>query len=313
MKEKINQAVVDRALEKANTGKAPNLYSWFTTNATKKAQEDFKRFQIQNNDGLLKLLLNNSTDSQIINQNTIYLKHNRKHIFVFVNRAKDYYAVVEVEFDNDTDKIFEILRKYDFGIEQDGDTITLKKYSGLRDIDCSTELSRKNFKEEIKDLAHAFNVINEISYRKDILGPHLLDTIRELLEVQQDYLEADQEINKNTDSEDLNAINYCVDIANGQLDQSNIDEVYSASDLTAKSEAVYKYTDTDRDIEELASDVEAFIGKREREYLQRMVNSYNLTDFAENYTELLEFEDVAGTLSDYAQEMLQADEDGIDY
>ena len=98
MKEKITQTVVDRALEKANTGKAPNLYSWFQKNATKQAKEEFKRFKPQNNQDLLNIMMNNSTDKQVINPNTVYLKHNRKHIFVFINRQQNNYVVVDLDF-----------------------------------------------------------------------------------------------------------------------------------------------------------------------------------------------------------------------
>ena len=48
MKEKITQAIIDKALEQANKGKAPSLHTWCQKNATKQAKAEFKRFNPQN-------------------------------------------------------------------------------------------------------------------------------------------------------------------------------------------------------------------------------------------------------------------------
>lgn len=96
MKEKITQPLINKATRQAERGKAPSLYSWFKTNSTKQAFNDFKKLKPQTNQEVFNILMDNSTDKQIINQNIIYLKHNRKHILVFVNSQEDNYVAIDL-------------------------------------------------------------------------------------------------------------------------------------------------------------------------------------------------------------------------
>lgn len=293
MKEKITQAVVDRALEKANIGKAPNLYSWFQKNSTKQAKEEFKRFKPQNNQDLLNIMMNNSTDKQVINPNTVYLKHNRKHIFVFINRQQDLYVVVDVDFtaDSNLEKIKEVMEKYGYDTEISEDTVLFVKESNHFGIDVTLEFEKKSLDTEIKDLGNREGIneniitFSEISDLRDDFWRLCVD----LMEIRKDILLADQEINGNNNYYEITLITDTLNQDQIKIYQDYKNKLNKAKSLDEKIGVICDYVGINEDNFELLVDLETFLEERANEIINLAKRGLELPDFKRYFKKLYSF------------------------
>lgn len=319
MKEKINQAVVDRALEKANTGKAPNLYSWFTKNATKQAKEEFKKFKPQNNQDLLNIMMNNSTDKQIINPNTVYLKHNRKHIFVFVNRQQDLYVVVDVDFSeeaNDDSKEFEKIKKimehYGYEVEAGKDTVLFEKNTNRLDIDVTLEYEKEDVIDELSALKSKGDILENIVVFSEYpeLKNNLITLCKDLMETRKDILLVDQKLNENNNHDELNQIDYCLNLDRTELYTEYQDDLRNAKDVTAEIGVICRYAGiNDNEFYRLGED---FIDGLQEEKHNELINLANqgidFGTFVNYYEDLFVFETLLSDICYEFDNILDSDE-----
>lgn len=306
MKEKITQEVVNKALEQANRGKAPNLYSWFQKNATKQAKEEFKRFKPQNNQDLLNIMMNNSTDKQVINPNTVYLKHNRKHIFVFINRQQDLYVVVDVDFtaESNLEKIKTVMEKYGYDTEISDDTVLFVKESNYFGIDVTLEFEKKDLEEEIKDLGNREGIMDNIVTFSE--NPQLRDDFWrlcvDLLEVKKDILLADHEINGNNHKFDIELINDVLNQDQQEIYDEYKDELDRAETLDEKIGVLCDYAEIDEDEFERLSDLEGVLEERTEEVINIAKSSIKFIDFTkwleDLYTFVVLFDDIEHDVED---------------
>lgn len=312
MKEKITQSVVNKALEQANKGKAPNLYSWFTKNATKKAQEDFKKFKPQNNQDLLNIMMNNSTDKQIVDPNTIYLKHNRKHIFVFVNRAKDLYVVVDADFslDEDMERIKKVMAKAYYDTQVFDDSITFLKHSNFFGIDVSMEIPKQNLDEELKNLGNKEEIMeNLVNYSQfPQLTDNFLALCRDLMEVRLDILTADTELNGNNHKFETELIKDTLNQDQQEIYDEYTSELNEAEYLEEKIGVICDFAGINEDEFERLEDMEEFVEERHKELINLANKGLKFQDFTKHYEDLYVLETLWEDIEDDARNILNSEE-----
>lgn len=312
MKEKIRQETVNKALEKANTGKAPNLYSWFQKNATKQAKEVFKRFNPQNNQDLLNIMMNNSTDKQIVDPNTIYLKHNRKHIFVFVNRAKDLYVVVDADFslDEDMERIKKVMAKAYYDTQVFDDSVLFIKHSNFFGIDVSMEIPKKNLEEELKNLGNREEVMeNLVTYSQfPQLTDHFLALCRDLMEVRLDILKADTELNGNNHKFEIELIKDTLDQDQDEIYAEYTSELNEAEYLEERIGVICDFAGINEDEFERLEDMEEFVNERHKELITLANKGLKFQDFTKHYEDLYVLETLWEDIEDDARNILNSQE-----
>lgn len=296
MKEKIRQETVNKALEQANKGKAPNLYSWFQKNATKQAKEVFKRFNPQNNQDLLSILISNSTDNQIVNPNTVYLKHNRKHIFVFINRQQDNYVVVDADFslDADLERIKKVMAKSGYDTQVFDDSVLFIKHSNFFGIDVSMEIEKKDLEEEMKDLGNREEVMeNLVNYSQfPQLTDNFLALCRDLMEVRRDILVADQELNGNNHKFEIDLIEDTLDQDQQEIYDEYTSELDEAEYIEEIIGVICDFAGINEDEFERLEDMEEFVNERHKELIDLANKGLKFQDFTKHYEDLY----VLGTL-----------------
>lgn len=312
MKEKIRQETVNKALEQANRGKAPNLYSWFTKNATKKAQEDFKKFKPQNNQDLLNIMMNNSTDKQVVDPNTIYLKHNRKHIFVFVNRAKDLYVVVDADFslDEDMERIKKVMAKAYYDTQIFDDSVTFLKHSNFFGIDVSMEIPKKDLESELKDLGNREEVMeNLVTYSQfPQLTDNFLALCRDLMEVRLDILTADTELNGNNHKFETELIKDTLNQDQQEIYDEYTSELNEAEYLEERIGVICDFAGINEDEFERLEDMEAYIEERHEELINLAKKGLKFQDFVKHYEDLYVLETLWEDIEDDARNILNSEE-----
>jgi hypothetical protein len=312
MKEKITQAVVDRALEKANKGKAPNLYSWFQKNATKQAKEEFKKFKPQNNQDLLSILISNSTDNQIVNPNTVYLKHNRKHIFVFINRQQDLYVVVDADFslDADLERIKKVMAKSGYDTQIFDDSVTLLKHSNFFGIDVSMEIPKQNLEEEMKDLGNKEETMeNLVTYSQfPQLTDNFLALCRDLMEVRKDILLADQALNGNNHKFEIELIEDTLDQDQQEIYDEYMGELNEAEYLEERIGVICDFAGINEDDFEKLADLEEYVNERHEELINLAKKGLKFQDFTKHYEDLYVFETLYDDIDDEVRSILNSEE-----
>lgn len=312
MKEKITQAVVDRALEKANKGKAPNLYSWFQKNATKQAKEEFKKFKPQNNQDLLSILISNSTDNQIVNPNTVYLKHNRKHIFVFINRQQDLYVVVDADFslDADLERIKKVMAKAGYDTQIFDDSVTLLKHSNFFGIDVSMEIPKQNLEKEMKDLGNKEEIMeNLVTYSQfPQLTDHFLALCRDLMEVRKDILKADTELNGNNHKFEIELIEDTLDQDQQEIYDEYMGELNEAEYLEERIGVICDFAEINEDDFEKLADLEEYVNERHEELINLAKKGLKFQDFTKHYEDLYVFETLYDDIDDEVRSILNSEE-----
>lgn len=312
MKEKITQAVVNKALEQANKGKAPNLYSWFQKNATKQAKEVFKRFNPQNNQDLLNIMMNNSTDKQIVDPNTIYLKHNRKHIFVFVNRAKDLYVVVDADFslDADMERIKKVMEKAYYGTQVFDDTVAFVKHSNFFGIDVTMEIPKQNLEEELKDLGNKEEIMeNLVTYSQfPQLTDNFLMLCKDLMEVRKDILLADQALNGNNHKFEIELIEDTLDQDQQEIYDEYMGELNEAEYLEERIGVICDFAGINEDEFERLEDMEAYVEERHEELIDLAKKGLKFQDFTKHFEDLYVLETLWEDIEDDARNILNSEE-----
>lgn len=312
MKEKITQAVVNKALEQANKGKAPNLYSWFQKNATKQAKEVFKRFNPQNNQDLLNIMMNNSTDKQIVDPNTIYLKHNRKHIFVFVNRAKDLYVVVDADFslDADMERIKKVMAKAYYDTQVFDDSVTFLKHSNFFGIDVSMEIPKQNLEEELKDLGNREEIMeNLVTYSQfPQLTDNFLMLCKDLMEVRKDILLADQALNGNNHKFEIELIEDTLDQDQQEIYDEYMGELNEAEYLEERIGVICDFAGINEDEFERLEDMEAYVEERHEELIDLAKKGLKFQDFTKHFEDLYVLETLWEDIEDDARNILNSEE-----
>lgn len=314
MKEKIRQAIIDKALEQANKGKAPSLHTWCQKNATKQAKEQFKKFKPQNNQDLLALIMNNSTDKQIIGPNTIYLKHNRKHILVFVNRQQNQYVVVDVDFkedvDSDLQKIKEVMAKSYYDTQVFDDSVTFVKHSNFFGIDVTMEIPKKGLEEEMKNLGNREEVMeNLVTYSEfPQLTDNFLALCRDLMEVRRDILVADQALNGNNHKFEIELINDTLDQNQDEIYAEYTSELNEAEYLEEKIGVICDFAGINEDEFERLSDMEEYIEEIHEELIDLAKKGLKFQDFTKHYEDLYVLETLWEDLEDDARNILNSEE-----
>lgn len=312
MKEKIRQETVNKALEQANKGKAPNLYSWFNKNATKQAKEVFKRFNPQNNQDLLSILISNSTDNQIVNPNTIYLKHNRKHIFVFINRQQDLYVVVDADFslDADMERIKKVMAKYGYDTQVFDDTVTFVKHSNFFGIDVTMEIPKQNLEEELKDLGNKEEVMkNLVTYSQfPQLTDNYLMLCKDLMEVRRDILVADQALNGNNHKFEIELITDTLDQNQQEIYNEYTSELNEAEYLEERIGVICDFAGINEDEFERLEDMEAYVEERHKELIDLAKKGLKFQDFTKHYEDLYVLETLWEDIEDDARNILNSEE-----
>lgn len=317
MKEKITQAVVNKALEQANKGKAPNLYSWFQKNSTKQAKEEFKKFKPQNNQDLLNIMMNNSTDKQIVDPNTVYLKHNRKHIFVFINRQQDLYVVVDADFslDEDMERIKKVMAKAYYDTQIFDDTVTFVKHSNFFGIDVSMEIPKKDLESELKDLGNREEVMeNLVTYSQfPQLTDNFLALCRDLMEVRKDILIADQELNGNNHKFEIELIKDTLDQDQDEIYSEYTSELNEAEYLEERIGVICDFAGINEDEFEKLEDMEAYIEERHEELINLAKKGLKFQDFTKHYEDLYVLETLWEDIEDDARNILNSEEYSEEY
>lgn len=320
MKEKITQAIIDKALEQANKGKAPSLHTWCQKNATKQAKAEFKRFNPQNNQDLLNIMMNNSTDKQIINPNIVYLKHNRKHIFVFINRQQNHYVVVDVDFTPesesdsnlklDLDKIKKVMAKAYYDTQVFDDTVTFVKHSNFFGIDVTMEIPKQNLEEELKDLGNKEEVMkNLVTYSQfPQLTDNFLMLCKDLMEVRRDILVADTELNGNNHKFEIELINDTLDQNQDEIYTEYTSELNEAEYLEERIGVICDFAGINEDEFERLSDMEAYIEERHEELINLAKKGLKFQDFTKHYEDLYVLETLWEDLEDDARNILNSQE-----
>lgn len=314
MKEKIRQAVVDTALAQANKRKAPSLHTWFNKNATKQAKEQFKKFKPQNNQDLLALMMNNSTDKQIISPNTIYLKHNRKHILVFVNRQQNQYVVVDVDFkadvDSDLKRIKEVMAKSGYDTQAFDDSVIFIKHSNFYGIDVSMEIPKKNLDEELKNLGNREEVMeNLVNYSQfPQLTDNFLALCRDLMEVRLDILKADTELNGNNHKFEIELIKDTLDQNQDEIYAEYTSELNEAEYLEEKIGVICDFAGINEDEFEKLEDTEEFVIERHEELIDLAKKGLKFQDFVKHYEDLYVLETLWEDIEDDARNILNSEE-----
>lgn len=314
MKEKITQAIIDKALEQANKKKAPSLHTWCQKNATKQAKEQFKKFKPQNNQDLLALMMNNSTDKQIISSNTIYLKHNRKHILVFVNRQQNQYVVVDVDFkadiDSDLKKIKEVMANAGYDTQAFDDSVTFIKHSNFFGIDVSMEIPKKDLKEELKDLGNREEVMkNLVKYSQfPQLTDNFLALCRDLMEVRRDILVADQALNGNNHKFEIELINDTLDQDQDEIYAEYTSELNEAEYLEERIGVICDFAGINEDEFERLEDMEEFVNERHKELINLANKGLKFQDFTKHYEDLFVLETLWEDIEDDARNILNSQE-----
>lgn len=312
MKEKIRQETVNKALEQANKGKAPNLYNWFQKNSTKQAKEEFKKFKPQNNQDLLNIMMNNSTDKQIVNPNTVYLKHNRKRIFVFINRQQDNYVVVDADFslDADLERIKKIMVKSGYDTQIFDDTVTFVKHSNFFGIDVTMEIPKQNLDEELKNLGDREEVMeNLVTYSQfPQLTDNFLALCRDLMEVRLDILKADTELNGNNHKFEIGLITDTLDQNQQEIYDEYTSELDEAEYIEEMIGVICDFAGINEDEFERLSDMEAFIEERHEELINLAKKGLKFQDFTKHYEDLFVLETLWEDLEDDARNILNSEE-----
>lgn len=317
MKEKIRQETVNKALEQANKGKAPNLYSWFQKNATKQAKEVFKRFNPQNNQDLLSILISNSTDNQIVNPNTVYLKHNRKHIFVFINRQQDNYVVVDADFslDADLERIKKVMAKAYYDTQVFDDSVLFIKHSNFFGIDVSMEIPKKNLDEELKNLGNREEVMeNLVNYSQfPQLTDNFLALCRDLMEVRRDILVADQELNGNNHKFEVDLIEDTLDQDQQEIYDEYTSELDEAEYIEEMIGVICDFAGINEDEFERLSDTEAYVEERHEELIDLAKKGLKFQDFTKHYEDLYVLETLWEDIEEDARNILNSEEYAEEY
>ena len=312
MKEKIRQETVNKALEQANKGKAPNLYSWFNKNATKQAKEEFKKFKPQNNQDLLNIMMNNATDKQIINPNTVYLKHNRKHIFVFINRQQDLYVVVDADFslDADMERIKKVMEKAYYGTQVFDDTVAFVKHSNFFGIDVTMEIPKQDLEEELKNLGNREEVMeNLVTYSQfPQLTDNFLMLCKDLMEVRRDILVADQALNGNNHKFEIELITDTLDQNQQEIYNEYTSELNEAEYLEERIGVICDYAGINEDEFERLEDMEGYIEERHEELINLAKKGLKFQDFTKHYEDLYVLETLWEDIEDDARNILNSEE-----
>lgn len=314
MKEKITQEVINKALEQANKGKAPSLHTWCQKNATKQAKEQFKKFKPQNNQDLLALMMNNSTDKQIIGSNTIYLKHNRKHILVFVNRQQNQYVVVDVDFkadvDSDLKKIKEVMANAGYDTQGFDDSVLFIKHSNFFGIDVSMEIPKKYLEEEMKNLGNREEVMeNLVTYSEfPQLTDNFLMLCKDLMEVRRDILVADTKLNGNNHKFEIELINDTLDQNQDEIYTEYTSELNEAEYLEERIGVICDFAGINEDEFERLSDTEAYVEERHEELIDLAKKGLKFQDFTKHYEDLFVLETLWEDIQDDARNILNSQE-----
>ena len=314
MKAKIKQAMIDTALAQANKRKAPSLHTWFNKNATKQAKEQFKKFKPQNNQDLLALMMNNSPDKQIIGSNTIYLKHNRKHILVFVNRQQNQYVVVDVDFkadvDSDLKKIKEVMANAGYDTQGFDDSVLFIKHSNFFGIDVTMEIPKQNLEEELKDLGNREEVMeNLVTYSEfPQLTDNFLMLCKDLMEVRRDILVADQALNGNNHKFEIELITDTLDQNQQEIYDEYTSELNEAEYLEERIGVICDYAGINEDEFERLEDMEEFVNERHKELINLANKGLKFQDFTKHYEDLFVLETLWEDIEDDARNILNSEE-----
>ena len=222
---KITQDVIDVALEKLNKGKSVTLDKWLKENATKKAKNKLRdEYDFKDNKKMLQVLADTSTWYNIVNQTTLFFKHNHKHILVFLNQLKNTCEVVEIDYNVNKEhdiwddveyftekrelenlyQINKIMNKHGFESKIVDNTIIFSKETYNCEIPISLEYNLDTIEKDIKDLGNQEDIFK--NFLNGCIMPnlwkkaHLL--IKDLVKLRFDILGTDEEINNNNQNDD---------------------------------------------------------------------------------------------------------------
>lgn len=176
---KLTQEQIKQATEEVQKGRATDFYSWIDNFGTKNLIRDIYRNDLTNMEELLDFFRYHSTEEEKINDYITYFKHNRKRILLFPDpKFKNSALILELSQLEDTDVAskLKIFTKYGYTLQDNGNTITLKKKGKESGLDFQLYVYNTEVNEILKRLPEFFR-FNEIVKDHCELGKYSIKAI----------------------------------------------------------------------------------------------------------------------------------------